>query len=656
MLNLILTNAALLVTSALLALRIFPESHKSRLAALSYSFFIYLTLIVSLQTLFGALGNLNIINLSIATYSLSALTLVKYRKLFKKFKPPKLRPSKSHLLPIIIFLPLAAFCLVEIYNAIVLPVWEFDSIAYHMPMIRHYAEAGNLWDVFYSAYAGPVAYYPASGDLLFLWTVLPFGTDTLVNIPNTLLLPIFALSAYFFARQLKLDKGPSLLFAAFLSYSPVILKEVGTIHVDLFLSLSLVYILLFLHKFITKKNPFHIITTAAALGLFIGTKYLAVPFALLPTAIFIYYIIKNFKKSQLKYVLAALGISILTGAFWYIRNWVVAKNPLFPAEFLGFTGYKDLTEHIKTLSLTYNFHTMGLEQLQAYTERYFFRTGAGALLIPIAFLSLITGLISKKLRAKLNPRLGTLFVISIPLFFYLYLSAPYTYNDFDANIRYSLPLLLIGFLLVGYLINQFPKLRISTYILAAIAVTWSFGAALKYDDRPHELFDLTYIQNFGQIPNKYAVLRHKYPESFHQFFNTYEWIEKNIPTEKRLAYTGSHFHYYLYHIGQSIDRKVEYINVNDCQDCKYHDYGSDPAGILKNANPEDWLKNLEQADIDYLILFNQPGFDNFETEWTHQNPKKFKQVFSDGLIEIYRLNPGVQNLQKEKIDPGVNLE
>ncbi|MBI4231895.1 glycosyltransferase family 39 protein, partial [Candidatus Peregrinibacteria bacterium] len=400
MLNFLLLNTALLLSAFLLTLRIFPESQKSHLSALSYGFFIYLSAIIVVQTLLGALGILSCVKLSVVIYCIAIITAIKYYKLLKKFKPPKLKLTKYHIAATLILLPLTAFSLVEFYNAIVLPVWEFDSIAYHMPMIRHYALSGNLWDVFYSAYAGPVSYYPASGDLLYLWNVLSIGNDSLANITNSFLLAILALTAYCFARQIKLDKGPALLFTALLAYSPILLKEVGTIHVDLFMTLSLLYVLIFLHKFGTNKNPLHILTTGAALGLFIGTKYLAVPFAVIPTAIFLYLIIKHFKKSHIKYLLAALLISIFTGAFWYLRNWIIAKNPLYPAEFLGFTGYKDLTAHIKTLSLSYNLEAMDIEQIKAFTKRYFFRSGAQALLIPLAFLTLILSFIFKKLRAK----------------------------------------------------------------------------------------------------------------------------------------------------------------------------------------------------------------------------------------------------------------
>lgn len=637
MINFLLLKILLLLTAVLISFRFFKEARKSNLSLLFYSFFFFLSGQIIIQIFLGTINELNIFAFSSFIYAFSLVIFLLHGKFFwKNFKFNKINFSLLEVLASAFFF---LFLIIEFYNALVLPVWEYDSISYHLPIINHFLQNGNLYSVHFSAYAGPVGYYPSTGNLLGLWYVLPLHSTLLANLQNFDPAIAFFISGLYFGKRLKMPTSLSVLFPLLFLLSPLVLKEIGTLHVDLFFSLAFLYLLIFLYEFIQNSLPKYIVLFATSLGLFLGTKYLAIPFAIIPIIIFLIYFLKNLKSNTKKYLLSlipALILFVLAGGYWYIRNAIIAHNPIFPAELkIGgitiFEGYQNMTEQISQWSILSNLDKTTFASLKDLVARYIFRSGYQTFLIFISYLFLIFATIKNKIPKKI----GVLFILIIPFFFFLYISAPYTFNDFDANIRYSLPVILIGSFLVPYVAWKIPKLKIVTISLSSILIILTLSHALIKSDLPHELFTFRYI--FPQTStDKFDVLRHKYPSTFYPLINASQWIDKNVPPETPIAYAGFHFHSPLF--DKNLLRPVKYISVNSCTNCNYFDYKNSANGILEDAEKETWIKNLKREKIKYIVLYNESGFLKYEPIWTENDNQNFEKVFEETPVKIYELN------------------
>lgn len=692
MLNFSLLTSLVLISSFLLSFRLFPKAREYISSLLSYTFFFFISTIIGIQVLLGIFGILNAFFLSIAVYSWTILIVLITGKYFVKNYTARPKNIFSFLM-VLVFGFLLLFIFIEFFNALIQPVWEYDSIAYHLPFVRYWLASGSMQNALFTPYAGPVGYYPASGEVITLWNILPVKADFLANIQNIFLLICFAVTSYDFARKIGLSRAPSLLFPILFLHSPIILKEVGSAHVDLFFALSFLYTIYFIAEYIFTRDARTFITIGLSLGLFVGSKYLALPYAILLGIILIFYVLKNIfrekiqKKQYLLFIMLAVIGFFLVGGFWYIRNYYLASNPVFPAEvkigsYLLFKGYGSMTDQILNWSLIKNLDT--LQELKFFLGKYLLRTGWQTYLIIISyFLGLLLFIIQKPIR-----KTTLVFLITIPLFFYIYLITPYTYNDLDANIRYSILFLLIGALFVAYIAEHIKILRPVIYLGTLAAIFLTLYTALRMKDLPHELFNLSFIKQYPGIfafyslkiaigifvgmwilrqkkhpklgiisillitpffiflgnaeifrvreEQRFTTLQHKYSQ-YKNLIHAFEWFDKNTLSSESVAYSGFHFYYPLF--GTHLDKKVQYISVNSCENCNYVDYNNQKQSIMSEANRQAWTSNLTDAKIEYLILFDQIGYLKYEPKWVTELPQKFQKVFEEEKVRIFSYLP-----------------
>lgn len=639
MLLLALLNIIVFLSSFLLAFRFFPHARQSKISLLCYACFFSLSAVIGIPMTLGIFGILRPLPLTLAVLAYGILAsfvgLQYFIKNFRLESPPlgRIKPW-----PLLAFSFLAVFLLVEFGNALLQPVWEYDSIAYHLPFVRHWIAEGSLWKALFTPYTGPVGYYPGSGEILTLWNVLPVGADFFANTQNIFLMVFFAITAYDFGKKLGFSEGPALLAPILFLHSPIILKEVGSAHVDLFFALGFLYILYFGWEFIRRKEAQLLLPLGMAYGLFVGSKYLALPYAFLTFLPLAFYFMKHFldkkTKKSIYLLFLALGFAgfFLTGGFWYMRNFMLTGNPIFPAEVkIGsvvlFEGYGNMTEQILNWSLIKNLDTFA--EIKSFIKQYLFRTGWQTIVLGAAYLVGIFFYILKKSQRKTT----LFFLIIMPVFFYLYLTTPYTYNDLDANIRYSVLFLFMGALFTAYLSEHMKRIRIFMYGVSAFLILLTLRTALTTPDLPHELFNLRHIKQLAGNPTKifkireeqkFSILKHKYP-TFTPLIHAFEWLEKNVKPNEGIAYSGFHFRYPL----------ASYVSVNACVDCNYIDFNNKKDSIFAGANREVWLKNLTDAQIKYIVLFDQIGYLKYEPKWVSGLQEKFANVFKDGNVNIY---------------------
>ena len=217
---------------------------------------------------------------------------------------------------------------------------DWDSLAYHIPLVDHWIREGTLY-----VPASAFWYCPGNAELLGYWLVGPFSGDFWIglnNLPALLLLPA---SAFQLLRSLRVSRTICHLAAittaaTALTWRQAITNENDAAVAALFVA-SLWYGLRFaLHS----KRPDGLLC-AISLGLLAGTKYLALGYAGVGavSALLLVSLRRRVRDLVLILMLELAG-SVFFGGYWYARNYVATGTPLFPK---GFSQSTDLWSQMR---------------------------------------------------------------------------------------------------------------------------------------------------------------------------------------------------------------------------------------------------------------------------------------------------------------------
>lgn len=586
-------------------------------------------------------------------------------------------------------------------------VTESDSLVYHMPFVARWYQLGHIWEPYFTAYAGPLGYYPSNYELFLLWFVMPFQSDVLVNLVNFFLYPLFFILFYLVLRQFSVRYDLSLLITFVGISIPVILRQLGMPQNDLFFMLFFLYSIYFWFSFLRHQNGLYLGLLGLSLGVFFGTKYTGVPGALplfvfsLISVVWVSFRKKHVFTSLLRYLPLFVILFLIGGGFWYLRNYIHTQNPFFPIDvnLLGlklFEGYDGLTEKVFEQALVSHVGEAGL--LSKLAQAFALSAGFLSLVVPVFFVVTVAITIilcfkalKKNKAAQKNLIHFLFFVILIPIYVWVYVHAPYTYIHIYPNVRYALPAILLGMLMLGK-ITAYNKVFFRPMVFFLLASFFSYiFFILPFQSRflthtndyvwfdvklvfeyPH-LFLLLVGAFFALLCFLVLFFRKKWistgvsflllmtfvlPYSYHtsvvrdqrgysdeflrgeqasNVLNAFAWVDEHLPADAKIAYTSVGSHYHLF--GKNFSRDVSYVNINDCSKCLYHDFSKAENSIMTNPSFASWMKNLKDEDKEYLIVgWKYFEEDPFELKWAKANPQHFEPLFSQGTTHIFKIN------------------
>ncbi|MBD3330469.1 phospholipid carrier-dependent glycosyltransferase [Candidatus Peregrinibacteria bacterium] len=694
--NFILINLSL-IASSFLVFCLLCKQKKGFLHLLLSITVLFFSLITLITIGLGIFEKISFLNVSIVSYIVLGILLILTRKenffigqFIKYFQIHKSKSKSNLLLGTILFAPIGILLFVKFFIALFQIPLEFDAMIYHLPIVTEWLQTGSLTDIYYTAFAGPLAYYPGNFDLFYLWSILSLHNDFFVNLLNFPLLILLTVGIYKTSINFGISKKISLFASAFSLYLPVFFQQAGTAFVDIYFILTFVLAIYFLQE-ISKniKSKHNSILFGLTLGLFMGTKYLGLPYGFILLIIFLFiHLIKP--KKQYILIIWGVGSTLLTGAFFYFRNWVNSGNPIFPVELklfgkTFFEGYPNANKQLSGSSLWE--HMNEASAIKEFFEAFWTMTGLGGLLLLFSFFAL-AGLViyslKKRILSKKEIRISILMLIVGGLYFVLYLKAPYSYRDLIHNIRYAMPFLIIGVFSLGYLATKIKKARIIFYLVSIFAfihnllflvispaykTRFDFWVIQEYKTQmvittigvvalllvfvfKHKkiirgtmlavfitilvyVFNLAYHEREKLAPRFYESW---YPAENQYFgiWNAALWFDKNAPNAA-IAYSGFHFHYPLF--GRNFQRSVDYININDCTYCRYVNYKNSSNSIRRNPDYEDWMQNLEIFRKDYIVVDTTitPEVKSNELEWIIKHPEKFELIREYKKTVIYKI-------------------
>jgi hypothetical protein len=586
---------------------------------------------------------------------------------------------------------LVLFGAVELFNAFIQYPWEYDTIAYHMPIIVEWIQAGSLWEVFYAVWGGPLGYYPSHHELILSWLILPFGNDYFANLLNFPIIAVMVVVVYKILREMKVDSFLAWLAGAMVMVMPIFLRQFGTGQVDLLMALGVLISWYYFLRTYRRKDGLLMMPLLLNMAIMLGTKYLSIIY-IVPIVVVFFLLHGSWKKTHRFWWVWFLVILGSLGSMWYWRNLVLTGNPLFPASVhLGnwtiFSGYTGFTERVQELSLWHRVTQSGewTEWLVAMVKE----TGWHMYLVVFAYALLIIEMVYKLLFSQMHRGEGkiyTLMLFFLPAYWYLYFTAPYTASMMEHNVRYAMPWLMLAMLMVIYVVYKLGSAK-KAFIMGLMGVVWWQFLSLVSSQRTGDqmFLDLSYVSEyrilffllfvlfvlaflsfdawrkkfwwryllvllslvlsfsfFTESSQVRAELRSQAWQQKYSFpiMKVYEWLDENVSDDAVVANSLNPLYYPLY--GSELKRKVRYININNCFDCDYFSYHQKGVTLRDGADALAWRKNLKQAGVDYLVLGYSikdglEGVYPYEFDWVKEYAEEFEEVFEVGGVFVYKV-------------------
>jgi hypothetical protein len=204
------------------------------------------------------------------------------------------------------------------------PYTAYDAVSYHLYFPARWLQAHRLLIVPTPFSDEAQAYQPGNGELWFLWLMLPFHGDFLARIGQ---MPFYLLGAavsYLLALRCGVSRFQALYAPTLFLMAPPIAEQAVGANVDLIAAVMFVAAIYFSVVAIDSDRPRDWAMWGIATGLFVGTKYLAVVYA---PVLVIAAMLRGIRPRALWGLPGILAL----GAPWYVRNWLVAGSPLYPA-------------------------------------------------------------------------------------------------------------------------------------------------------------------------------------------------------------------------------------------------------------------------------------------------------------------------------------
>jgi Dolichyl-phosphate-mannose-protein mannosyltransferase len=367
-----------------------------------------------------------------------------------------------------------------------LPVSSVDTLSFHLPGVARFIQSGTLWQMTQYVPGQAQGAYPQYGDLLLLSVVLPWHSIAFIRYVDPVLLGVTALSVYAIGRELRAP-APTALLAASLLVAMRPATGSGTVDVltDPAFLAGFASGTLFLLRYWRTARRSELVLAGVGLGTALGSKWYgltAVP-ALLAAWVVVALLVRRAPRWVLRDAAVLIGLIVISGAVWMLRNLILTGNPVFDfrVSVFGATVFPAPTSTIRS-SVGFSLaHYLGDGAvLRRYVWPVFrWEFGFGGGLIAVA-----TGLAAVFwLRDRLRPRSATpdprvlIAALGAIACAAAYVLTPYTAGGFAGtpvllgpNARYAVPAFLLGAPLLAWVAARMGKARALVELAALGAI------------------------------------------------------------------------------------------------------------------------------------------------------------------------------------------
>lgn len=224
-----------------------------------------------------------------------------------------------------------------------LPPYVWDVTGYHLPNMAEWIQRGRI-----TTFDTPVlrSYWPANFEIFETWFAIFLHHDLVVELAGVLFYLLASGSVFAICRTIGLNRRLSAFGALLYAYTPSVAIHATSCNNDLPIAAVYLFIVALLLDWIKNKpeKTFRtwpgILLLVMVFSLALGTKAYIV--FIMPGLLWLAVVASGKgagKRAIFEFgppvflLFLVVGISLLLGFYWYLRNWAQFHNPFYPADF-----------------------------------------------------------------------------------------------------------------------------------------------------------------------------------------------------------------------------------------------------------------------------------------------------------------------------------
>jgi hypothetical protein len=586
------------------------------------------------------------------------------------------------------------------------PVLSHDALTYHVPAAIYWLQTHHLglFDVWF--YNPANTYSPLTGSMFIAWLLGPMGNDVLGKFAQAPAMFVVLLGMIQLCRVMGTSAAMGAIIGIAAVTSRPFISQSTIAKDDLWLAAFFLMAMVGFARLTSNKirdnpglnNPglsrflvehFDAFRIGAAVGMFFAIKYTA----LFSLPLFLLLIDAPFRaKWRVKEWAIAVGVAFVLAGPWYVRNWVLTGNPLYPTDVAigGITFFHGMFTAVRSDE----FGSLARDWANL-TKGYFQMTPQVAWpLFTLWIAAIVLWLVAALLRVKreLRQPIVRAAVLGPILGLLLYFTkSPY------AEMRFIYPSLLLMFATDGLLLTQLRVVHGAAPLIAAALIAlfaagtgfvvpmgptftaqaFAYGAVgalvwfgmIAVRRRSHSAFalictlaclllvGLVYVAwpSFMEEARAQPGPTWAMEQSYGPMGEAWNWIREaeNVPTDAPLAYANTYLLYPLY--GFELKRPVFFVpgrpNLHHLHDLPRFEEPTTgefiPRRVVpltnRNFDADYWVRELRKSGAKYLFIGKQDlsapekSFYPPELDAARTHPDVLTEVFDNPSAAVFQV-------------------
>ena len=217
---------------------------------------------------------------------------------------------------------------IVVLNQLRYTVLDADSMWYHLAMPAEWVRTGSVWP--HDTVPVMARAYPGFRHAMLAWLALPVGNEHLA-LMGILEYPLLVLSTYVLARELGVARMVAFAVGFAAASTPVALGGFSTQGNDIALAIYLTAATAMTLRFLRSGLAGDAAMSAIALAALAASKFSGPSYCVL--VLFACMLGGGARRFlSMRNLAVYVGCLSLIAAPWYVRNWIVFSNPLWPAQ------------------------------------------------------------------------------------------------------------------------------------------------------------------------------------------------------------------------------------------------------------------------------------------------------------------------------------
>ncbi len=565
------------------------------------------------------------------------------------------------------------------------PSYTWDALWYHLPIVGYIIQSGaiqenataSIIDLF-------INIFPKNIELFFVWNTIFLKNDIITDLSQLLFTITGVFTIYSIAIKLGLKEKYALYSSFLFFFTPVVILQSTTNYVDIAVSVLFLVAINFLiydnpenssnseaGPIPLRERKIPILLAGLATGILLGSKgsgplFVIVLLGILLIREFIkrfnpFKLFYNFpsnvlssrckgysaKDSFILYFIYFIIPAFLIGGYWYIKNWILYGNPVYPIEvsFFNITLFKGLFEGIidptpaviDRLTLLNRPFYVWLERVKYYL--YDSRlSGFG----PVWFILLLPSIATALFYTLKRKRYNFLFISTI-------LIITFIIHPRNWYTRYVIFILGLGSLSFGLTLNYFKERQKAIKIIALLLVIYTFFTANSPCIMPWK------IGEFMRLPAKERIIARHAPFNIdlqaRQEYGLWIWINNNMSEGNTLVHTFEPL--FLSPLwNRSFSNKVIYIKSENYNEWIKNLRSNHATHVLikQNSIEDKWIQKVKR------LIYNSPSWLGISERFL----ERFKVVYSDKnykvlSVRLIGVDSRIESYRRTEIPRGLSI-